>query len=113
MATVLRSHNGTPTPFLDGSPVFPAYVWGPSPTDDGYPAAAVTEHFAAAGIHLHAFDVGVGREWCGPGLGRPGHFDFSSVERRWGHIVDADPDARFHLRVQLEVSPRETWWHAL
>lgn len=113
MATTLDLHNGTPTPCVNGQPVFASYLWAPAPTVDGYPAAPQTQHYAAAGIHLHAFDVGVGREWCGPGPGRPGHFDFSTVERRFGHILDADPDARFHLRVQLEISPREHWWHAL
>ncbi len=113
MAVVLRLHHGTPTPFVDGVPQFPAYLWTTPPTDAGYAAAAATAHFAAAGIHLHAFDVGVGREWCGPAAGRASHFDFGTMERRLGHILDADPQARFHLRIQLEMDPGQTWWHAL
>jgi len=111
MATVMKLHNGTPTPHIDGRPVFAGYLWGQSPTDEGYPSAPAARHYAEAGIHLHAFDVGVGREWCGPGDGRVSHFDFSGVERRFAHILEADPEARFHLRVQLEISPREHWWH--
>ena len=106
MAIVLREHNGTPTPFIDGVPQFAAYVWGAAPTDDDYPAAAATRYYAAAGVHLHAFDVGVGREWCGPSPGRPEHFDFRTMERRLGHILRADAEARFHLRIQLEIGPR-------
>jgi len=110
----MKMHNGTPTPHIDGKPVFAGYLWGGFDFYTGeYMSAAAAEHYAAAGIHLHAFDVGVGREWCGPGPGRSEHFDFSSVEEQYGKILDADPDARFHLRVQLEVSPRETWWHNL
>ena len=111
MATVMKMHNGTPTPHIDGKPVFAGYLWGHWPSVDEYPAAAATEHYAAAGIHLHAFDIGAGREWCGPGQGRTGDFDFDTIEQRFGHIVEADPEVRFHLRLQLELSPREVWWH--
>ena len=110
MATTMKLHNGTPTPHVDGKPLFAAYLWGQSPTVDGYPSAAATEHYAAAGIHLHALDLGVGREWCGPGQGRAGHFDFSTVEQRFGYILEADPEARLHLRIQLEMSPHQAWW---
>ena len=113
MATTMEWHNGTPTPHIDGKPVFAGYLWGQCPTVDEYASAPATEHYGAAGIHLHAFDVGVGREWCGPGEGRASHFDFSTVEKRFGHVLEADPEARFHLRIQLEVSPREVWWHNL
>ncbi|MFH1567733.1 MAG: hypothetical protein ABIL09_07005 [Gemmatimonadota bacterium] len=113
MATTMKMHHGTPTPHIDGKPVFASYLWGHSPSVDGYASAPAARHYAAAGIHLHAFDVGVGREWCGPGEGRAGHYDFSEVERRLGHILKVDPEARFHLRFGLEISPREHWWHNL
>ena len=113
MATTMQEYNGTPTPFIDGKPVFASYVWGQTPSVEGYPSAPATQYYAEAGIHFHAFDMGVGREWCGPRPGHPEHFDFSTLKQRLGHILDADPEARFHLRIQLEISPRETWWHTL
>ena len=113
MTTILKLHNGTPTPFIDGKPVFASFLWGAAPSEDGYSMADQTAHLAAAGIHLHAFDMGAGREWCGPAPGRASHFDFATLEQRLGHILDADPDARFHLRLGLEISPNLTWWHSL
>ena len=113
MATQLRLHNGTPTPFIDDQPVFASYVWAPTPTPTEYPAAAQVAHYAAAGVHLHAFDAGIGREWCGPGPGHGGHFDFRMVEPSLQRVLEVDPEARFHLRINLEIHPGTTWWHDL
>ena len=86
MTAHVKPHNGTPTLFLDDRPAFAGYLWASGPTNTDYPMANVARAYAEAGIHLHAFDVGVGSptpEWCGPGKGRAGHFDFSTVEARF------------------------------
>ena len=88
-------------------------LWGPRLSEDGYPSAEAASFFADAGIHLHAFDVGVGTEWRGPDPTRLSHYDFSGVEKRFGEVLKADPKARFHLRIHLEIHEREHWWHDL
>jgi len=68
--------------------------------------ADCARRYAEAGIHLYAFDVGTQGsppEW------RDGH-DFSSVAARFGQVIAADPQARFHLRVHLEMPE---WWQKL
>ncbi len=114
MKAEVRPHNGTPTLFLNGEPAFAGYLWATAPTTTDYPVADVVRAYADAGIHLHAFDVGsVGQmpEWSGPGPGHSGPYDFSTVEARYGRILDADPDAQFHLRVHLELRRgRNDWW---
>ena len=114
MSAKVKMHNGTPTLFIDDKPVFAGYLWSAPPTPEGFPAAADARRFAEAGLHLYAFDVGMQGtppEWCGPGPGRAEHWDFSSVQARFGRVLDADPEARFHLRVHLEATPR--WWREL
>ncbi|MBN1872897.1 MAG: beta-galactosidase [Anaerolineae bacterium] len=117
MTTHVRQHNGTPTLFFNEQPTFAGYLWAGAPTAEGYAMAKVARAYAEAGIHLYAFDVGVGApepEWCGPGEGHTGYFDFSTVEARYGHILDVDPDARFHLRIHLEMGgQRGKWWRDL
>ncbi|MDF1515186.1 MAG: hypothetical protein P1S60_15360 [Anaerolineae bacterium] len=114
MTSHVKMHNGTPALFLNHNPVFAGYLWASGPTPDGYPMADVAKAYAHAGIHLHAFDVGVGAqtpEWCGPRIGHEGHYDFSTVEARFGRILDVDPDARFHLRIHLEMGRQKgKWW---
>ena len=56
-----------------------------------------------------AFDVGKGVEWVGPGPGRPGDFDFSTVKARFGRVIETDPAALFHLRIYLETG-HDDWW---
>ena len=112
MVVHIEQHNGTPTPFLDGKPMFAGYMWTRAPKNEGYEQASIAKQYADAGIHLYAFDVGAGGrtpEWCGPGPGRDSHFDLSTVEGRLGRILDVDPDARFHFRVYLEM--RQQWWY--
>lgn len=113
MPAHVRAHNGAPTLFLDGKPVFDALMWGVPPAPDGYLLAECARQYAAAGVHFHTFDVGtVGAspEWCGPGAGRAGQHDFASLGGRLGRLLDADPEARFHLRIHLEMPP---WWRSL
>jgi hypothetical protein len=110
----IKPHNGAPTLFLDGKPAFYGTWWVSPPTVEGWVAADVARKNAAeTGIHIYAFDVGP-TEWCGPGPGRTGHYDFSSVKARFGRVLEADPNALFHLRIYLEMSePQSQWWHAL
>lgn len=117
MTSWVKEHNGTPTLFLDNHPAFASYLWASAPTVEDYPVAGVARAYADAGIHMYAFDVGVGAqtsEWCGLGESHEGHFDFSTVKARYGRILDVDPDARFHLRVHLEMGrQRGKWWRDL
>jgi len=114
MTAEMKLHHGTPTCFLNGVPTFLGYMWCGGPTVEGWDAAEAAKVYAEAGIHFYAFDCGSQgvAEWCGPGEGRDGHFDFSSVERRLNHILDADPQAHFHLRVHLEMQRGRPggWW---
>ncbi len=105
----VRPWNGSPALFLDGRPVFPAINWVSGPRPDGWEFEEQARRSAGTGIHIYAFDVGKGTEWVGPGPGRTGEFDFSSVESRFGRVVAADPQALFHLRVYLETG-HDDWW---
>jgi hypothetical protein len=112
MNAYVKQHNGTPTPFVGDTPIFAGYMWTRAPTADAWGHAPIAQAYADAGIHLYAFDVGAGGptpEWCGPGPGREGPYDFSTVETGLGRILDVDPEARFHFRVYLEM--RQQWWY--
>ena len=116
MIAEVKQHNGTPTLFMDGKPVFASYLWHSGPTREGYEPAPVAKLYAEAGIHYYAFDVGAGGrgEWSGPGPGHEGHYDFSGFRERMGHLLDVDPDARIHLRMYFEFMRHNgAWWHAL
>jgi hypothetical protein len=113
MKTTVGMHNGTPTVFIDERPVFLSYLWMAGPTHDEYPNADTTRAYAQAGIDLHAFDVGTQAkepEWCGPNPNSTGHWDFSTLGTRFGRILDANPDALFHLRIHMRMPP---WWQRL
>ena len=114
MTAEMRLHNGTPTCFLDGKPTFLGYMWCGGPSTTEWQAAAAARLYAEAGIHIYALDCGtsgtVECEWPGPGEGRDGHFDFSTVENRLSRVLDADPEALFHLRVHLEMRIGNPWW---
>ena len=104
----IKTHNGTPTLFLDGKPTFYGVWWCSAPEEDGWRNEGFAkENAQAAGIHFYAFDVGRD-EWCGPRKCLSGHFDFSTVETRFNRILLEDPNARFHLRIYLERADR--WW---
>jgi len=108
----VKQYNGTPTLFINGKPAFYGTYWLNGPTDEGW----VRSDFARGDapetdIHIYAFDVGA-LEWIGPAEGRKSHFDFSTVEKRFNYIINADPKARFHLRIYLEMHERlRQWWH--
>jgi hypothetical protein len=108
----VKDHNGTPTLFIDGKPVFYATWWLPAPEVEGWARAEFARNNAAeTGVHIYAFDVGR-LEWTGPGKDRTSHFDFSTVEARLHQILREDPQARFHFRIYFEMNERmRQWWH--
>ena len=106
----IRKHNGTPTLFMDDRPTFCAYLWERGPSAEGYEQEATARAYARAGIHFHAFDVGtvgVAPEWCGPRQGNDSHYDFSTLKARFERVLEADPQAHFHLRIHLRM---QEWW---
>ena len=105
----VRMHQGTPTVFLNGEPVFAGMCWVATPAVDGWEDAEYARGVAKAGIHIYSFDVGKDFEWVGPKAGRSDPFDFSTVEARYRKIVDVDPQALFHLRMHFEFGP-DDWW---
>jgi hypothetical protein len=114
MKAEIRRHHGTPTLFLNGQPTFDAIMWGHSPANDGYGLTECVRAYARAGIHTFTFDVGtagVNKEWCGPGPGHEGDTDFSTLGLRLGRVIEADPQAMFHLRVHMELRLDDAWWH--
>jgi hypothetical protein len=113
MTAHVKMHNGTPTLFLDGKPAFEGLMWGSAPTPEKYPLKECARHYAEAGIHLFTFDVGSGGalpEWCGPGPGHVGEYDFANFKGKLQQLIDIDPQARFHLRIHLEMP---AWWQQL
>ena len=116
MTARVSLHNGTPTCFLDGKPTFLGYMWCRGPGLDGWEAADAARLYAEAGIHIYAFDCGAGGPesmWCGSAPGRDSHYDFSSVAENFGRIIDVDPEARFHLRVGMEMQHANEWWRTM
>jgi hypothetical protein len=107
----VKFHHGTPTLFLNGQPAFAGIYWVSGPEKNGWDFAEQAKRNAEVGIHIYAFDVGKGREWIGPGTDAAHPFDFSTVEARFGRILEADPQALFHLRIYLETG-HEDWWEA-
>ncbi|MHC4713336.1 MAG: beta-galactosidase [Planctomycetota bacterium] len=112
----VRIHNGTPTVFIDGEPCFYFAAWPPAPEPGNEKTfrEVISAIAARTGTHIYTFENGTGwvaPESCwipGPGEGREGYFDFSSVEGQLRQFVDADPLARFHIRLFMEMNVE--WW---
>jgi len=110
MTASIQLIQGSPTLFIDQTPVFPAVYRSNSPTLNGYESASIAKSFADAGIHLISIDVGTHGnppEWVSSRRGKGGNFDFSSVKKRFGYILDSDPKAKLLLRINLEMPE---WW---
>ncbi len=105
----IASHNGVPTLFLNDCPAFASIYWVSAPERDKWDFAEQARRSADAGIHIYAFDVGKGREWIGPATVPSRPFDFTTVEERFGRVLEADPQALFHLRIYLEAGHGD-WW---
>jgi len=108
----IKQYNGAPTLFINGSPSFYGTYWLNAPTNEGWIRSDFARKDAPeTDVHIYAFDVGA-LEWTGPGENRKSQFDFSTVEERFNYIIHADPEARFHLRIYLEMNERHRqWWH--
>ncbi len=105
----IKIHNGRPVLFLNGRPTFAGIHWVSAPTPDEWDFSAQAKSSRETGIHIYAFDVGKGREWIGPGTSQEKPYDFSTVEVRFGRVLEADPEALFHLRIHLETGHGD-WW---
>jgi hypothetical protein len=106
MTAQVRLHNGTPTLILEDKPSFDGLMWGSAPEPDNYILKECARYYGEAGIHLFTFDIGTQGsppEWRGPRQDQEGSYDFSAFKVRLQHVIDADPEARFHLRVHLEM----------
>ncbi|MGE5221899.1 MAG: beta-galactosidase [Omnitrophica WOR_2 bacterium] len=113
MIAQVRNHHEAPTLFLNGKPVFYSLMWGSAPAPDAYILKECARLYGEAGIHFFTFDIGAqgsSPEWCGPREGQAGHYDFSTLAQRFEHVIQADPQAHFHLRVHLEAPE---WWQQL
>jgi len=110
MSAEIKDYNGTPTLFLDGKPVFDGMMIGGHPTPEGFPLKNCTQYYRDAGVHLYAYDFGQGIDWCGPRPGKEGVYNFENMEMRFTRLIEIDPLARFHLRLQLEMPD---WWQKL
>jgi hypothetical protein len=108
----VKPYRGAPTLFLDSRPASYAALWVSAPAPDKWESAAAARLAAEAGIHTYAFDVGSGIEWAGPAPGRTIPYDFTTLEARFGRILEVDPQARMHLRCQLEIGA-DDWWSKL
>jgi len=105
----VRIHHGRPVLFLNGRPTFAGIHWVSAPTPDRWDFSRQAKANKETGIHIYAFDVGKGTEWIGPKTSPANPFDFSTVEARFGRILEADPEALFHLRIYLETGHAD-WW---
>ncbi len=113
MRAEIRNHKGTPTLFLDGRPDFGGHQWlSQNPAPGNFPGRECVRLFGQAGVHLYALAVGAASDWCGHWRGPcpddPSPYDFSMVEPQLRAILDADPDAHFHLRLYFETME---WWN--
>ena len=109
LATEVRTHNGTPTLFINGQPTFAGISWVAAPEKNQWNFAEQAKRNADAGIHIYAFDVGKGTEWVGPGTDLSHPFNFNTLEARFSRILEADPRGLFHLRIYLETGHND-WW---
>ncbi len=105
----VKFHNGRPVLHLNGEPIFAAIHWVSAPRPDGWDFALQTKLNRGTGIRIYAFDVGRGTEWIGPSAASGKPHDFSTLAARFGRVLDADPEALFHLRIHLETGHGDGW----
>ena len=104
----VKQHNGTPTLFLDGAPVFAGMQWlsGVLAVDGTHQNDYAIREFAKVGVHLNALTVVP--SWCGPKPDRLDFDEFAELGAQLQAIRNADPEALFHLRIYLETA---AWWN--
>ena len=105
----VKAYHGRPVLHLNGKPVFPAINWVSGPRPDGWDFDRQARLNKETGIHVYAFDVGKGVEWISPSTSPERPYDFSTIAARFGRVLDADPEALFHLRIYLETG-HDDWW---
>ena len=112
MKAQIQDYHGGPTLFLDDQPVFAGcqLLGGLDPNFRDY-NNGIMRVYAGAGVHIYSIDS-LGPEWCGPGAGRPGHYDFTVTAPRLQEVIDADPQALFLLRMGFETHYlKNNWWN--
>jgi hypothetical protein len=111
----IRPHNGAPTLFLDGQPIYANLQWvGGFNLQDPHSielTQTAMRAFAQAGVHIYTLD-GLHNDWCGPRNGNPSPYDFSENAPRLQKAIDADPHALFNLRLMFETRHLlDNWWN--
>ena len=98
----VHPHNGTPTLFLNGEPVYAAMHWlaGGFDPDGSYQNDYAVREFARSGVHMNA--VGIAPAWCGAVAPSTPDADLEEAGRLLRAVLAADPQALFHLRIYLE-----------
>ena len=121
----VKMHNGVPTVFVSGKPAFYYVAWLPAPTPEiGSDFRRVVKALAErTGVHYYTFENGSGRLGPSGPLWIPGPreeggdiCDFTSVGPELRAFTEADPEAKFHLRLFLEMNPEwmpDKWWSRL
>src|SRR5690349_20748081 len=103
MKAHVKQHNGTPTLFLDGQPAYAnCQLIGGLDLNAIDKTQESIRAFAAAGVHIYSIDA-VQDEWYAPRPTGGGPFDFSTTAPRLQHVIDADPDALFLLRMGFDT----------
>jgi hypothetical protein len=113
MRAQVKQHNGTPTLFLDGQPVFADCHWVGS-FDSEYFTPETRASMAAfrdANIHIYCTDA-MADEWTEPGPDPARPFDFSPVAQRLRAALEVDGEALFILRIMVETKYlARNWWN--
>jgi hypothetical protein len=112
MKAQLKNHNGTPTVFLDDQPAFfGCHLVGSMDIHNPNEHQDIARKYAEAGVHIYSVDNIYPEEWTGPHPGNPSPYDFSPVVPRLQSYIDADPEAKFLMRVYVETRLTDgNWW---
>lgn len=113
MKAQLKTHNGTPTVFLDDQPIFfGCHLVGYMVADKLLQHQPYARKYAEAGVHIYSVD-NITHEWVGPRPDNPSPYDFSLVVPRLQSYIDVDPQAMFLMRMGVETSwTPSTWFNA-
>lgn len=106
LSVEIKEYKGGPTLFINGKPTF-YFGWWVSFRE--FNDEEIKKYAESNDIHIYVFEGG--GAWSGPGANRESHFDFSSMDRIFERLLTVDPEALFHLRINLEMNGQ--WWHRL
>ncbi len=93
----VRTEHGGPRLFVNGAEVYPLMATATA-------LVTATGNFAKSGVHMYNPIVGLGAGWRGPGA-----YDWTLIEVFLARMLEADPEARFLPRLQLDAPG---WWKA-